>query len=333
MRIYPLIFILCCGLVAACSSVDDGFPCEETLVQELMSLQGITNPWVVEVKPPFLIIQNLKRNDSIFHIYDLTNYELKSAFGVKGQGPDEFISPSLFHGPFSEFLIGDFDRNQIIRFNIDKQGLPVFRDARTFGYDNALYDATFINDSLYIADPKYMLVPSLYVLSIKDSLPRKTWTYRSPDIMDYSLDPDMGNVYANENRIVFCYGYKKQIDFMDINFNLIKRVKFDFDTSDTSILATEDAKISYAYSYLGKRYLYALFLGTSWKEHRNNNMKGTILEVFDLDGNPVIRYHLDGKRPVQFAVDEETFTLYGSTEDGDPEDNLLVYKLKGLLNP
>ena len=54
------------------------------------------------------------------------------------------------------------------------------------------------------------------------------------------------------------------------------------------------------------------------------------MEVFDLDGNPVARYHLDGKSPTYFAVDEKTYTLYGATEDGVPEDNLLVYKLKGL---
>lgn len=330
MRIYSLMLVLCCGLIVACSSTGPDFPREETLVQELMPLQGITNPWKVEVKPPYLIIQNVKRRDSIFHIYDLTSRELKSTFGVEGQGPDEFVSSYLFQGPLSDFLIGDFGKNQIARFGIDKEGQPVFKDAKTFGYDNALYDAAFINDSLYIADPKYMLVPSLYMLAVKDSLPRKIWTYRSPDIMDYSLDPDMGNVYANESRIVFCYGYKKQIDFMDINFNLIKRVTFDFDASDVSVLASENAKVSYAYGHLGKRYLYALFFGTSWKEHNANNTRGTILEVFDLDGNPVIRYHLDGKRPVQFAVDEETFTLYGSIEDGDPEDNLLVYKLKGL---
>jgi negative regulator of replication initiation len=52
--------------------------------------------------------------------------------------------------------------------------------------------------------------------------------------------------------------------------------------------------------------------------------------VYDLDGKPIIKYYLNGRRPVYFAVDEETFTLYGAGEDGDPEDNLLVYKLKGL---
>lgn len=38
----------------------------------------------------------------------------------------------------------------------------------------------------------------------------------------------------------------------------------------------------------------------------------------------IVSYLLD------FAVDEETFTLYGAGEDGIPEDHLLVYKLKGL---
>ncbi|MCS2893274.1 hypothetical protein NXY11_07800 [Parabacteroides faecis] len=68
MRIYSLMLVLCCGLIVACSSTGPDFPREETLVQELMPLQGITNPWKVEVKPPYLIIQNVKRRDSIFHI-------------------------------------------------------------------------------------------------------------------------------------------------------------------------------------------------------------------------------------------------------------------------
>lgn len=59
--------------------------------------------------------------------------------------------------------------------------------------------------------------------------------------------------------------------------------------------------------------------------------KSPCLEVFDMDGNPIARYHLEGRRPTHFAVDEETFTLYGAGEEGEPEDDLLVYNLKGLL--
>lgn len=167
---------------------------------------------------------------------------------------------------------------------------------------------------------------------MQDESPEKSWKYRDPDMIDYYADPNMGNVYANESRIVFCYGYKKQIDFMDTEFNLIKRVKFEYTDPviSTSTAMPGEDKRSYVNSYIGKHYLYALFFGMTWNEYESNSTCGTFLEVFDLDGNPVIRYQLKGRRPVYFAVDEETFSLYGVGDKGDPEDNLLVYKLKGL---
>ena len=53
MRIYSLMLGLCCGLIVACSSTGPDFPREETLVQELMPLQGITNPWKETALPDF----------------------------------------------------------------------------------------------------------------------------------------------------------------------------------------------------------------------------------------------------------------------------------------
>ncbi|MDR1115729.1 MAG: TolB-like 6-bladed beta-propeller domain-containing protein [Tannerella sp.] len=331
MRISHFILMLCCGLIAACSSADIGFPREETLTQELMPLHGITNPIRVEVKHPFLILQNLKRTDSLFHIYDLTGHVLKSAFGVIGQGPDDFVSPHLYNTPLSDILIGDINKNSVHRFGINEEGQPVSRGgAKHLNFIYDVYSAAFINDSLYVMDALY-IAPCVYMLTLQDEMPRKSWQYRNPDIMDYYIDPDMGNVYAGESRIVFCYGYKKQIDFMDTDFNLIKRVKFKFaHPVEVNSQNEGDVKTSYVYAYLGKRYLYAQFFGTSWKEHRARSTRGTFLEVFDLDGNPVARYHLEGRRPCHFAVDEETFTLYGAGEEGEPEDYLLVYKLKGL---
>nr|WP_280766541.1 BF3164 family lipoprotein [Parabacteroides sp. PFB2-10] len=288
----------------------------------------MTSPIRVEVKHPFLILQNMKQRDSLFHIYDLTHYKLRSAFGTIGEGPEEFVLPWLVQTKFSDFLIAD--KHKFHRFGIDEKGQAIFKETKEPQYINAVHEAAFLNDSLFVVDAQYT-GPNLYLLNYQDELPKKTWKYRNADMIDYIADPDMGNVVTNDSRIIFCYGYKKQIDFMDTEFNLIKRVSFKFD--NPTIVNSEnqgDVKESYVYSYLGKRYLYALFFGTSWNENRANSTCGTFLEVFDLDGNPVIRYYLEGRRPVYFAVDEETFTLYGSGEDGDPEDNLLVYKLKGL---
>jgi len=321
---YLLLFCYC--FHTSCITPDTIFPREDTLTQELMPLQGTTYPIRVEVKHPFLIIQNIKRTDSLFHIYNLTNNELKSAFGVIGQGPGDFVHPWLLHTQLSNFLISD--SKCVNWFNINENGQPKFEYSKLPGYINARYDPVFISDSLYVIDAMY-LGPDLYLFNLLDELPKKTWKYRNPSIRDYYIDPNMGNVYANENRIAFCYGYKKQIDFFDIELNLIKRVKFKYNCP--SKINGEDDKVSYTYGYFGKNYLYVLFFGTSWNEHRYlNSHRGTFLEVFDLDGNPVARYNFDGIIPIYFAVDEETFTLYGAGDNGYPEDYLLVYKLKGL---
>lgn len=331
MRISHLIFILYCGLAASCSFIEPKFSVEETLSQELMPLQGVTNPLRIEIKHPYLIFQNSsKQHDSVFQIYDLTSHKLKNAFGVRGEAPGEFVLPWLFQTQLSDLFIGDIAKNSVYRFGINEEGQPIFKGAEEANSINGINEAAFINDSLYVLDAMY-IAPSLYLLTLKSELPKKSRTYRNPDMIDYYADPDMGRVYANESRIVFCYGYKKQIDFMDTNLNLIKRVKFKF--ANPTVINTKnqrDVKVSYVYGYLGKKYLYALFLGTSWNENRARSTYGTILEVFDLDGSPVARYVLNGRRPVYFAVDEVTFTLYGTGEDGEPEDHLLVYKLKGL---
>lgn len=335
--------MLCYCLLAACNSREPKFPIEETLKQELISLQGITSPFMLEVKHPFLIILNNERSDSIFHIYDLTSNELKSVFGVKGQSiketstpwkfnPDEFFLPVLYSTQLSDIFIGDEIRRLVYRFGISEDGLPVFKETKRYNdtIDN-MFEAAFIGDSIYVLDAQYQS-PSLYILSLNEESPRKIKQFRNPEIMDYYADPDMGRVYANEGRIALCYGWKKQIDFMDTEFNLIKRIKFKFD--DPVEMTTEnqgDIKASYVYGYFGKRYLYIIFFGTSWNEHRSS-YRGTSLEVYDLDGNPVARYQFDGISPSRFVVDEATFTLYGVIDMNKvgPNDNLLVYRLKGL---
>lgn len=329
MKYFYLIPILFLGLITSChSSPDTQFPKEETLAPELMPLQGITNPLKIDIKHPFLILQNSsKLKDSLFHVYDLTTNELKCVFGTIGEGPKEFTLPWLVQTYLPDLIIED--NHSFHKFNIDPKGQVTLKGSIEPQYINRVSDAAFINDSLFVTDAQYT-GPYIHLCSMQDEAPKKSWKYRNPDIMDYYIDPNKGEVYANDSRIVFCYGYKKQIDFMDTEFNLIKSVKFKYtEPADIATKPGED-KVSYVYSYLGKRYLYTIFFGTTWNEHVANSTCGTSLEVFDLDGNPIIKYLLKGRLPVYFAVDEEAFTLYGVGDNCNPEDNLLVYKLKGL---
>ena len=331
MRIYYCFLFLCSFLLMACKTEQPEFPKEEVLTPELMPLQGITSPFFLDIKSPFLIVQNdyRQRTDSIFHIYDLNSYELKSVFGLIGRGPSEFLDPGLFSAQLSDFLIVDMNIGLAYFFGINKDGSPTLNDSKKSNYIHGIGNAAFINDSLFVTDEAFYS-PYMHLLSFQDELPRKSWQFRNPAIINGFIDPDYGKVYANNDRIIFCYYFKKQIDFMDIEFNLFKRVKFDYVTPSITQENQSIVNQSYIAGYLGKRYLYALFMGVPWKDGINLSFRESILEVFDLDGNPVIKYRLDGLPPTSFVVDEEIFTLYGCREDGEPEDHLLVYKLKGL---
>lgn len=318
------------SVITSCTSVNEiTFPKEETLKANTMPLYGLTYPFRIEAKHPFLIVQNMPTlNDSLFHIYDLTNGELKSVFGNIGQGPKEFTLPWIVHSCLPQLVV--LDEHRFYKYSIKKEGEVSLDNIIDPLYVNDLIYASFINDSLFIVDAEYT-GPYLHLCSMKNEIPQKSWKYRNPNIMDYYMDFNKGQGYANEKRIIFCYKVKKQIDFMDTEFNLIKRVKFnDYDEPAAIGVAPGEDKESYIYAYLGKKYLYALFMGTTWTEHDKRLSCGYSLEVYDLDGNPIARYKLEGRRPVYYAVDEETFTLYGAGYRGVPEDSLLVYKLNGL---
>ena len=115
-----VIVILCLLIMAGCCSKTIKFPHETSLDQQLMSLQGITNPIRVDIKYPYLILQNMKRQDSLFHVYNLSDQKLVCAFGTKGQGPKEYAAPWLFQTQTSNVLIGDIGKRQINYYNIDK---------------------------------------------------------------------------------------------------------------------------------------------------------------------------------------------------------------------
>jgi len=254
-RIYFSLLIFCCGLYAACTSSNIDFPHEETLAFELMPLQGVTLPYRLEVKHPFLIVQNLERTDSLFHIYDLNSYELKCAFGFKGRGPNEFFTPYLFSTQLPDIIIDRGD-DLVSLYYITLEGMPMLKGKKQPLYPDGMLDAAFINDTLFVRNDLY-ISPELQLFTFHDELPRKTWTYGNPNIRYRWIDSDFGKVYANEERIVFCYHFKKQIDFMDVDFNLINRVKFTYPHPiHVSAEDEYDVKRSYTFGYCGNRYLY-----------------------------------------------------------------------------
>ena len=335
-RLIYFILTVCCGLaVMSCkhnenSITEPEFHRNETLTHELMSLQRITNPMRLEISHPFLIIQNRGRNDSLFHIYDLRNGELTSVFGRRGQGPDDFLTPWLQNTQTPGFLISE--RSRVHHFVINEEGTPHLNTKTNIQFMGGVLNSSFINDTLFVTDA-WEINSDLLLLSVHDELPQKTYPFRTPSGMrDPNLDTNSAFISANEKRVVLFYNWQKRIDILDTDLDLVKSIQFDFPRSRRITPQNMlDVRGAFILGYVGEKYIYALFRGISLNEfmadpHKHNNT----LYVFDLDGNPVVSFELDGIGIGHFVVNEETFTLYGIPSGQIIEDHLVVFQLTGL---
>jgi hypothetical protein len=96
---------------------------------------------------------------------------------------------------------------------------------------------------------------------------------------------------------------------------------------DKGAYAVPNGIMGYSDVQVGKNKIYALFWGRTFKDIRANpNMKegGNMLEVYDLQGNPLCRYILD-KYITGFCVDEKDNTMLAL--DINSNKPLIKYKL------
>lgn len=117
------------------------FSHRESIDSGVDALQGLTNAFRLEIKHPYLIVQNSDNlKDSIFHIYDVRNNELKCAFGSIGQGPKEYVMPWLLNNHLPEFIIAN-NSNTFQKFSIDKDGQATMKEKVTPAFQMALSEA------------------------------------------------------------------------------------------------------------------------------------------------------------------------------------------------
>ena len=136
-----------------------------------MPLQGVTSPMRVEIKHPYLIVQNDKQNDSLFHIYNLTDKKLVGVFGRKGQGPGEFTTPWLVQTYLSDLIVED--NHKFHHYEFDSLGHPVQKESmEAQTVVSIVAEAAFINDSIFVVDERYT-GPNLYKFNMNSEIPLK----------------------------------------------------------------------------------------------------------------------------------------------------------------
>ena len=83
----------------------------------------------------------------------------------------------------------------------------------------------------------------------------------------------------------------------------------------------QDEELYYVSAFAGRKYFYALFKGERNAEGKNPS---NTIEVYDYDGNPVVRYRFD-MPPLFFYPDEKNNCIYATHPSC--MDTLLRYDL------
>ena len=268
----------------------------------------------------FLIISNYK-GKNVFQVYNTNRKKMICQVGNFGKGPNEFINPMMINQYIKKdgciyFFIWDkrkilytIDLNKLLsgdNFIIKKEKLST-----KFGIQSGLVkiDSTVLGISDESEGKTFEYNLNSQEVNLWDYYPKikNTDTYNSYDLYllysGYMLYNDKRNI------VVKSYiSYFNQLVFYTPSGNRIRTIKLpqiDYNLTKENVI---DAPSYTYYLQQGNKYIYATY--DNYVDKNALNYKG-LLNVFDWEGNPVVRYKIENKVISAFAVDEINGKIYG----------------------
>jgi hypothetical protein len=297
---------------------DDVFGPTINLIGIPLNFKEIIRPEQLLVKDKYLVTNNI-RNDSLFMIFELPSLRCITAFGIKGRGPDEFLSQRIIETAEDSilFYIYESTNQKVYRVTIDNLRpeyyltLPkgnrslddkqiVFFDHKTAYYSESTEKGKLIyyynKDSL----PQEKEFKNLSISGIKGS-----WTTYTGD---FGTNKSLG-------RIAYAYKYFKRLRIIDIQSLTERDIVFDareLAKGQNDIATLQPTNITHFWGMSPKEdFIWMLYSGRTpievQSDNRNKN-KYIFVEQYDWNGNPIKKYKLDDWG--FFCVDEKYRTIY-----------------------
>jgi len=317
------LFSIVCVILCSCSNSNVKiieFDNIRPLKAELVDLNEILSPDFLTLKGGNLVISSSQSRPSMLFVYSTPSLEFMSDFGIKGRGPGEIqLFPMFCESPGSKDLyVWGYSPVTMKKIEIlENREIEYKEDITLKGYET-FNNMTIIGDSVFVYYLPDDLTVKKYNLENKNEssiiLPKDNHR----ESFFYS---NRGYIASSQSVLVYSYLFKKQIDIYDLPTLKLKTrigdgVKYPKPTPG------DFSSVTYHYVglYTGERYFYALYDGKLGGVNRS-----LFLEVYDYDGNPVMKYSFD-IHPILFVVDERNGKIYGFNEEY--EDNLLRYNIE-----
>ena len=296
----------------------------------------------MEIKNGLLI---LCMRSARIRTYSMTDYSFLSAFESRETGTLTKINQILKSSSPHLYIMNVNNLNEVRKYQIDSLGQPVLLQSGFTGISNSMNRPYIVHDSLILYD-EFIPDASLKIHSLHTNSEERALPYGTTSLYDRFIDKNMGGLYANDSCIAFVYKYQDKIEFYDWQFNLKHTV--DHQKTEPVIYQPETGTnmsppkniLYYGSAYMGRNYLYTLYRGVTNRVFRSDSvpiyggrshvygLTRDVLEVYELDGQPICRFRFDDVSPAVFVVDEEQNRLIGYR--GAYYDSLLVYQLQGL---
>ncbi len=259
------------------------------------------------IKDGYLIMKNLMATPTI-RIFRLDDLKQVVAVGRSGQGPDEFLFPTLVATEDENLLCYVYENalnklyalDKTFQLTYIKEPFKALRKER-FRFAEKQMTNLGKSDFIYIDNSK-----------TGKSIFR---TYKNGDsivtreVFNLALNPKRKSpfnyigsfaVNAKKNRMVYGYKYFKILKFMDLDGKTVRTLNFERDTFDeNSIYKINglDKNVTHYWKIAaGKDYVYLLYSGRTPHERVKEIRKGInfiYVEQYDWNGNPVKKYKLD----------------------------------------
>jgi len=297
---------------------DDAFGTTIKLTGEPLNIKENIKPEQLFVKDKYLITNN-QRNDSVFMVFELPAMKCIAAFGIKGNGPDEFGFPRIVETVEDSILFYIYEMNNEKVYKVSLKHLypeyyiTLSKKSRSFDEKQIVFIS---NKTAYYAATasKGKIIYSFY----KDSLPqdKSIKDLKIPGVKGSwtTLIGDFG-INSNYGRIAYAYKYFKRLMILDLKTMSERNIIFEakeLKKGLNDIATLEPTNITHYWGMSANDdYFWMLYSGRTpvdvYNDNRNKN-KYIFVEKFDWNGNPVKRFRLDDWG--FFCVDKKNETLY-----------------------
>lgn len=283
-----------------------------------------------------ILVENC--DETVFHVYNISDFSPVGSFASLGNGPNEFGMPDMQNQIWKEgeSILGiALDLQKLKTYTIDiTRSVSEDRMVVNSEYDTPVEAGGLISSVQHASGVSVIASAEgspgvifhdeeIGKVSFVDDFPKISKPY--PKSKDGILYNSVVRIKPDGSKMVRAMDLFHRVDVYSIDKSLDFSIQLDQekepDLSNPNVIIPEEIRRYYVGLFLTDNYIYALNWNMTFGEFNNDVDVKTQLEVFDWEGSPICLYKFDQK-VATLAVDEKNKRIIGIN---DLKENPFIY--------